>query len=187
MSYSTPKQPFTVTPARVDQGPVWLICDGHDTIVATCFDPAAAEFFVNRLNGAGRINPLTFNPYISAMLAAFRLHLEHELGEPLLDQSLPIGDLLIDLADWFSLCTGERALALGPDLLVYDARQGDRVSDQLGVTSSPVVKDPALSSGREEDDHIRIIALDVPVHPSRPVTDRENFCQITASVIARGG
>jgi len=155
MSYSTPKPPFTITPTSVEGNAVYLIVDGHDTIVATAFDQPAAEFFVNRLNGAGRVNPLTFNPYISAMLCAFRLHLEHELGAPLLDQSLPIGDVLIGLADWFNLCTGERSMALGPDLLVYDALQGDRVSDQLVSAPSP------MGEGRGEGlDHIRIISLD---------------------------
>lgn len=154
---STPKPPFTLTPASVDGSAVYLIVDGHDTIVATAFDAPAADFVVNRLNGAGRVNPLTFNPYISAMLAAFRLHLEHELGAPLRDQPLPIGDLLIGLADWFSFCTGERAMAIGPDLLVYDDLQGDRVSDQL-VT---IVDPPEQVWGELGDDgHIRIISLD---------------------------
>lgn len=137
MSYSTPHQPFTVTPARVEQGPVWLICDNRETIVCTAFDAQTADFIANSLNNLR--DPLACNPYISAMLAAFRMHLEHEMSEPLLDQPLPIGDVLSDLAHWFGLCTGERALALGPDLLVYLARQNSDLTDHQPVAEAITV------------------------------------------------
>lgn len=147
----TPKPPFTATPAVTPEGPVSLVQDATGHILCAAFTPSDASLIVTNLNRAcPPRDPQAYNPYISAMLAALRLRLEHELGEPLTDQPLPIGDVFSTMADWFGFNTGERAIAIGPATIAYMALQGD--SDTIPL-QTPVQRGE-LEGG---DGRIRII------------------------------
>lgn len=147
----TPTPPFCSAPVTTAAGQVSLVRDANDHILCAAFRPADAHLIVTHLNRANPPrDPQAYNPFISAMLAALRLRLEHELGEPLTDQPLPIGDVFSTLADWFGFNTGERAIALGPATSAYMALQGD--SDTLPL-QTPVQRGE-LEGG---DGRIRII------------------------------
>ncbi len=122
--------PFIFTPKNYPgTGDVYLIHDATDQLVATAFNAEAARQICTRLN------PTTQNNYVASMLAALRLQLEHDLGAPLTDQPLPIGDVFSTLADWFGLHSGQRAIALGHDTLAYMALQGvgDRHAEAVRI------------------------------------------------------
>lgn len=124
--------PYTASPVTTPEGQVSLVQDATGHILCAAFTPSDADLIVTQLNRAcPPRSPESYNPFISAMLAALRLRLEYDLGAPLTDQPLPIGDVFDTLADWFGLNTGERAIALGPATLAYMALQGDRATDQL--------------------------------------------------------
>lgn len=127
MTHLTPKAPFFVTPKRVDAGPIFLITDATEQIITSAFDAHLAHFVSEKLNHRcdDKYNdPIRINPLVASMLCAFRLHLEHENGGDLTDDPL-IPCLLADLCDWFSLNTGERAIALGPKTLAVLNRTDD--------------------------------------------------------------
>lgn len=136
MTHSAPNAPYVVTPARVDAGPIWLITDAHDRIITSAFEASLAGFVADKLNHRcdDRYNdPVRINPLVASMLCAFRLHLEHENGGPLVNEpDVPL--LLADLCDWFGFNTGERAMALGPEMLAYlnriDGEMPDVADDQ---------------------------------------------------------
>ena len=137
----TPTPPFSSTPAITPNGQVALVQDATGHIVCAAFTPSDADLIVTQLNRAcPPRSPESYNPFISAMLAALRLRLEYDLGAPLTDQPLPIGDVFSTLADWFGFSTGERSIALGPSTLGYMALQGEPLSDVLTLDTrlSPI-------------------------------------------------
>jgi len=58
-------------------------------------------------------------PFLATLLSEFRGVLEIENGGPLTDGDPTVAFLLSDLADFLGLAIGERAVALGTDVLVY--------------------------------------------------------------------
>jgi len=130
--------PFSATPAVTPEGQVHLVQDATGHILAAAFQPEDSDLIVTQLNRAfPPRNPHDYNPYISAMLAALRLHLEHELGATLTDQPMPIGDLLYDIGNWFGFNMAERALSLGPDTLSYINLETDPEQYLTGLLNPP--------------------------------------------------
>lgn len=135
----TPTPPFNSAPVTTAEGQVSLIRDAHDHILCAAFSPEDSDLIVTQLNRAHPArDPQAYNPFISAMLAGLRLRLEHELGAPLTDQPLPIGDLFSTLADWFGFNTGERAIAMGPSTIAYMDLQGELVCIPVDWQLQPV-------------------------------------------------
>ena len=120
----TPLPPYSVTPATTSEGPCFLICDANSQLVTTAFDKPLADFVCAKLNRRAdfSVTAAMENGYIAAMLAAFRLKLENELDGPLCGVELDAALLFNEMADWFSMSIGQRALMCGPAALVYVAR-----------------------------------------------------------------
>ena len=142
MISSLPKPPFSVSPAQIDEGPIFLVVDANDQIITTSFEVTLAGFVAGKLNHRcdDKFNdPIFINPLVASMLCAFRLHLEHENGGPVTDDPT-MALLMADLCDWFALNTGERALALGPDWLGLI----DRLNHEPPLTIEDVAADNDL-------------------------------------------
>jgi hypothetical protein len=113
-----PKRPFTVHGVRTGDGPAQWICDANDLVICQAPDEAMAHFVADKLNMEPRRNTRS----LAAMeIGDFRMHLERDNGGPLTgDPSVAL--LLDNLCDFLQFGEGERALALGADLLVYLAQ-----------------------------------------------------------------
>ena len=84
---------------------------------AFAFTEADAEFIAAKLNGPRNQTNPRLRPLAAMEIADFRMFLEHENGVPL-NEEPDIAMLLDNLCAFLQFNTGERALALGPDLLV---------------------------------------------------------------------
>jgi hypothetical protein len=106
------ERPFEIEAAPTTGQPI-IIVDAHEQVVAACVDERAARFVATLLNTATHLNP-----FVASMLSAFRLTWEAECGAPIsvYDDLVLILD---DLCSWFGLNTGERAIVLGPEALLY--------------------------------------------------------------------
>lgn len=123
----TPLSPYSVVPAQIDEGPCFLIRDANDQIITTAFDKPMADFVCAKLNRRADFNVTAAmaNGYIASMLAAFRLKLERDLDGPLCGVQLDVALLFDELADWFEMNIGQRALMCGSAALVYVARMDE--------------------------------------------------------------
>jgi hypothetical protein len=109
-----------------------------DHITATCFNRADAEFVAAKLNGPRNQTNPRLRPLAAMEICDFRLLLEHENGGPLTGDP-QIAFFLSDLCDFLGFNTGERALALGAQLLVY-LSQLDCPPDVPFPVSTPVTQ-----------------------------------------------
>jgi hypothetical protein len=88
-----------------------------ERIIATARNGSDATFIVTKLNEQPTFS-VEWRPVFAMYLSDFREHLERENGGPLTsDPQLAL--FLDDLCNFLQFNTGERALALGPSLLVY--------------------------------------------------------------------
>ena len=95
---------------------------GH--ILANSFSQTDAETITAALNDQ-HTHHRSAKTFLAMQLADFRSFLEHENGVPL-NQEPDIAMLLDNLCAFLGFNTGERALALGPDLLVLLNRLEDQ-------------------------------------------------------------
>lgn len=116
--------------------------NGH--ITATTFNTADAELLLAKLNDKPAHPRL--RQLIACELADFRMRLEHENGAPL-NQYPDIAMVLDKLCDFLGFTTGERALALGPHILVYLAglEEGPDVLDYASSAITVTYLDRAAS------------------------------------------
>ncbi|MGV0974475.1 MAG: hypothetical protein ACOYBO_00945 [Azonexus sp.] len=107
---------------------------------AFAFTEASAEFITALLNcpciaaGGAKTNP-RLRPLAAMEISDFRMFLEHENGVPL-NEEPDIAMLLDNLCAFLHFNTGERALALGPDLLVLLNRFEDEPSSAIQIINS---------------------------------------------------
>jgi hypothetical protein len=87
-------------------------------ILAVSRDESDAAFICNKLNSPDRSADRRVHGLLVMEIADFRMNLEHDNGGPLTsDPQLAL--FLDDLCNFLQFNTGEKALALGPSLLVY--------------------------------------------------------------------
>jgi hypothetical protein len=105
---------------------------------AVAFTEADAEYILAKLNGSRTQTNPRLRPLAAMEIADFRMFLEHENGVPL-NQEPEIAMLLDNLCAFLQFNTGERALALGPDLLVLLNRFEDEPSSAIQIINSDAI------------------------------------------------
>jgi len=104
----TPQAPYRVVPSTIEETEVFHVFDATDQLVATSFDADHAKLI------SAKLNPYSEKSYVSSMLCAWRLMVEHELRRSVAGVEFDLTMALDDLCAWFGLHTGQRALVLGP-------------------------------------------------------------------------
>ena len=133
---------FTVCSGKkIDVHDTLLIHDGvkNDYLDLICFNPAEAQLITNHLNT--ELNP-RWRQLLALEVADFRMFLEHENGVPLNEEPY-IAMLLDNLCAFLHFNTGERALALGPDLLVLLNRFEDHPTSAIQIIEMPPLAQPS--------------------------------------------
>jgi hypothetical protein len=116
---------FEAIQSGIEHFRYWTIQDTVSArVTAIAFTETDAESITTKLNDPAsadcakcRQNP-RLRQLMAMELADFRLKLEHENGGPLVDDP-NLALLLADICDFFMFSTGELAMVLGADLLVY--------------------------------------------------------------------
>jgi hypothetical protein len=107
-----------------------------ERIIATSRGGIDAAFIVTKLNEQPTFS-VEWRPVFAMYLSDFREHLERENGGPLTsDPQLAL--FLDDLCNFLQFNTGEKALALGPSLLVYLSFISDAPDDSIFAEQSLV-------------------------------------------------
>jgi hypothetical protein len=110
--------------------------NGRQTF-AFALTEADAEFIAAKLNGPRNQTNPRLRPLAAMEIADFRMFLERENGVPL-NQEPDIAILLGNLCDFLQFNPGERALALGADLLVLLNRFEDEPASSIQIIDSIV-------------------------------------------------